>query len=112
MTLAALDPTVQAELIAAAGAVLLAVLGMVAAELRRQGRTLRRTAADAAEARDQVANTHQTNLRDDLDGLTQRLDLVLSKQDSTDEQIGALRGELAHERAERLALSNRLDRLP
>lgn len=48
---------------------LITTLGAVLLEVVRQGRKLNRIGSDAREARDQTANTHSTNLRDDLDGV-------------------------------------------
>lgn len=109
MTALALDPTVQVSLISAAGAVVVALVGVVVELLRRQAGTL-------SEVRDQVANTHSTNLRDDLDSVMHRIDRVIDNQarhDHTLKQHGraldAIREEIAHERRERLSVEERLD---
>lgn len=54
---------VYVQLIATFGLVVVALIG---------NRKLNRIGADAKEARDQTANTHDTNLRDDLDELRNR----------------------------------------
>ncbi|MEU5403706.1 DUF2746 domain-containing protein [Streptomyces sp. NPDC005963] len=84
--------------------------------MRRQMAALGEVRENAQEARDQVSNTHTTNLRDDLDAVAERLDRVLDGQarhtESLREQsreISELRGDISHERAERLAVSERLD---
>ncbi|GAA3082278.1 hypothetical protein GCM10020000_80330 [Streptomyces olivoverticillatus] len=77
--------------------------------VRRQGTAPAEAREHAQEARDQVSNTHSTNLRDDLDRVIQGLDRVLDGQAEHSRDITALRSDLAHERAERLAVAERLD---
>lgn len=89
-----IDPAVQTALITAAGAVVVAVVGVVG--LRWQGRHLK-------EVRHQVANSHETNLRDDLDGMRDDIRLVLEGQKQFAKDLG-------HEREERLELSRRFNR--
>ncbi|MEU0739267.1 DUF2746 domain-containing protein [Streptomyces sp. NPDC006134] len=95
-------PTTVAALISAAGAVAVALVGAVAELLRRQHRVM-------GEVREQVSNTHQTNLRDDLDRVIAGLDRVLAGQTEHSRDIAALRADLSHERVERLAVAERLD---
>lgn len=102
MTVLALDPTVQVSLVSAGGAVLVALVGVVVELLRRQAGTL-------SEVRDQVANTHSTNLRDDLDSVMHRIDRVIDAQEAHGRELAALRQDIAHERRERLAVAERLD---
>ncbi|WP_394615873.1 hypothetical protein JNUCC0626_40085 [Lentzea sp. JNUCC 0626] len=92
-------------------------LGIVAGLLKRQDKKLNEVKEHTAEARKQVQNTHTTNLRDDVDRVIERLDAVLAGQTRHDEafrehgqEITALRRDLSHERAERLAVAERLDR--
>jgi hypothetical protein len=92
-----------AALISAASAVTVALIGALVELLRRQHRAI-------GEVRDQVSNTHETNLRDDLDRVITSLDRVLDGQAQHSRDIAALRDDLAHERAERLAVAERLDR--
>ncbi|MFE9254027.1 DUF2746 domain-containing protein [Streptomyces sp. NPDC006879] len=115
MTLA-VEPTVQVSLITAGGTVLVTLLGIAAEFLRRQTRALNEVREHTQEARDQVSNTHSTNLRDDLDSVMYRIDRVLAGQERHDEalraqaeDIAGLRSDIAHERRERLAVSERLD---
>lgn len=84
-----IDPEIQTALISAAGAVAVAVVGVVG--LRWQGRHLK-------EVRHQVANSHETNLRDDLDGMRDDIRLVLEGQKQFAKDLG-------HEREERLELA-------
>jgi hypothetical protein len=84
-------------------------VGIVIELLRRQANALNEVRAHTAEARDQVANTHDTNLRDDLDAVAYRIDRVLALQERHSEDIAALRSDIAHERRERLAVAERLD---
>ncbi|ONI83509.1 hypothetical protein ALI22I_34000 [Saccharothrix sp. ALI-22-I] len=94
-----------------------AFLGIVAGLLKRQDKKLSEVKEHTAEARKQVQNSHSTNLRDDLDKVISGLGQVLAGQARHDEalrqhgqEIGGLRRDLTHERAERLAVSERLDR--
>ncbi|MGW7434731.1 DUF2746 domain-containing protein [Streptomyces sp. NPDC054849] len=116
MTTLAMEPTVQVALVTAGGTVMVTLLGIAAEFLRRQNKSLSEVREHVQEARDQVANTHSTNLRDDLDSVMYRIDRVLDGQTRHDEalreqaeDIAALRSDIAHERRERLAVSERLD---
>ena len=109
MTALAMDPVVQVSLVSAGGAVVVAAIGVFAEILRRQTATL-------SEVRDQVSNTHDTNLRDDLDAVMFRIDRVIDNQDRHGEalerhsrDLTSLREEIAHERRERLSVEERLD---
>lgn len=105
----ALEPSVQVALVTAGGTVTVALVGVVVELLRRQAGALAEVREHAQEARDQVANTHTTNLRDDLDAVAERIDRVLALQERHTEEIAALRSDIAHERRERLAVAERLD---
>ncbi len=66
----------------------------------------------------QVKNSHNTNLRDDIDGLrheiervTGKVDHVLAAQQRQERDIAGFREDLRQERWERLALSERFDQL-
>lgn len=116
MTLLSLEPSVQVSLVTAGGTVGVALLGIAAEFMRRQAKAITEVAGHAQEARDQVANTHSTNLRDDLDSVMYRLDRVLDGQARHEEslreqgrEISELRSDIAHERTERLAVAKRLD---
>lgn len=69
-----MSDAVVVTLITVFGGGLIGILGTLAAKLNRVGK-------DAAEARDQTANSHTTNLRDDIDDkhdvVDTKLDLVL-----------------------------------
>ncbi|WP_432078668.1 DUF2746 domain-containing protein [Streptomyces sp. YPW6] len=115
MTLA-LEPTVQVAVVTAGGTVLVTLIGIAAEFLRRQTRAINEVREHTQEARDQVANTHSTNLRDDLDSVMFRIDRVLAGQKRHDTalrqqgaEIAGLRSDIAHERRERLAVAERLD---
>ncbi|GGN40138.1 phosphoenolpyruvate-protein kinase (PTS system EI component) [Actinoplanes campanulatus] len=88
--IAALEAPVQAAIVTAAGTVIVALLGLGLEFMRRSHKRI-------GEVREQVANSHKTNLRDDIDRVLDGID--------------GLRQEIRHERAERLALENRVDRL-
>lgn len=87
-----------------------AFLGIVAGLLKRQDKKLSEVKEHTAEARKQVRNGHSTNLRDDLDKVISRLGQVLDGQIRHDVALSDLRRDLSHERVERLAVSERLDR--
>ena len=109
-------PSEMSALLAAIATVLTALTGLIIAVFVQARRA--RTEADDAKAdrmktqavlgevKEQVANTHQTNLRDDIDNLTalvERLSVsqsdmkaVVHRLDSTTE---AIRGEARDERA-------------
>jgi predicted nucleic acid-binding Zn-ribbon protein len=109
VTALALEPNVQVALVTAGGTVLVTLLGIGAEFMRRQAKAISEVAGHALEARDQVANTHSTNLRDDLDAVAYRIDRVLALQEAHSADIAALRSDIAHERRERLAVAERLD---
>ncbi|NUK41797.1 DUF2746 domain-containing protein [Streptomyces lunaelactis] len=104
-----LDPNVQVALVSAGGVITAAFMGVVIELVRRQGTALAEVREHAQEAREQVSNTHTTNLRDDLDRVISGLDRVLEGQAEHSRDIRELRAELSHERIERLAVSERLD---
>ncbi|MFF3006361.1 DUF2746 domain-containing protein [Kitasatospora sp. NPDC057940] len=97
-----IEPTVQVALVSAGGAITAALAGVLVELVRRQSSTV-------AEVREQVANSHSTNLRDDLDHVIDRLGLVLDGQQHHSAELADLRREIAHERTERLAVADRLD---
>jgi hypothetical protein len=80
--------------------VALAVITTVGTVLanRPMRKKLEAVAADAREARDQTANTHKTNLRDDLDAfrdeVRQGFEDVATEQGETRRSVGIVRREL------------------
>ncbi|MGW2541548.1 DUF2746 domain-containing protein [Kitasatospora sp. NPDC001574] len=104
-----IDTPVMVAMVSAGGAVTAALVGLVVELLRRQGAAIAEVREHAQEARHQVANSHGTNLRDDLDHVIERLGLVLDGQERHGEELASLRREIGHERAERLAVAERLD---
>jgi len=66
--------------------------------IRRQVKGI---AADTRESRDQVANTHSTNLRDDVDQVIALVREAVEQGRQTRLDIGGLREELRQERRER-----------
>lgn len=63
----------------------------------------------------QVKNSHKTNLRDDVDGVCDRLDDVLDRLEEFGRDlrgmradVGGLRGELRDERKDRLAFEHQI----
>lgn len=109
MTSLAMDTSVQVSLITAGSTIGVALVGVLIELVRRQSNALSDVAENVQVARDHVANTHSTNLRDDLDAVAYRIDRVLALQERHGEEIAALRSDIAHERRERLAVAERLD---
>ncbi|MGW3336216.1 DUF2746 domain-containing protein [Streptomyces sp. NPDC001009] len=104
-----MSPDVQVAAVSAGGMITVALVGVLVELVRRQGTALAEVREHTQEARDQVANTHTTNLRDDLDRVISGLDRVLVGQARHSRDIRDLRADLSHERAERLAVAERLD---
>lgn len=77
-----------------------ALVGAIGVELIRRHS---QTAADIAITREQVQNSHTTNLREDIDELHADVRRVLT-------ELTEVRKDLQVERQERLALSDRLDK--
>lgn len=89
-------------MVSALGAVLVALL-------HRQNVKLNRMGAHVRQAREQVRNSHGTNLRDDLDKVIDGVGRLLLGQDRQSSEIAGLRKDLRVEREERLALTARVD---
>lgn len=115
-----LDPTVQVSLVTLVGSVLLAVLGIFGEYIRRKINAVTATVGTveehAREAKEQVKNSHDTNLRDDLDrmhdDIREALRLLGEHGDDLKRhgsEIGGLRADMRLERDERLHLSKRVD---
>lgn len=104
----AMDAGVQAAVVTSVGTVAAAGLGVVGV-MRRQSRALGEVRENAREAREQVTNSHKTNLRDDLDRVINALELVLEGQRRHDSELSQLRSDLGQERRERLELEVRVD---
>ncbi|MEV4642780.1 DUF2746 domain-containing protein [Actinoplanes sp. NPDC049548] len=97
----ALDATVQAATVTALGTIIVALVGIALELLRRNHKRL-------GTVRDQVQNNHDTNLRDDVDQVLTGLDDVKNMLHQHGRDIGGIREELRHERAERLDVERRL----
>jgi hypothetical protein len=110
-----IDPSVQSALVTGIFGLMVACVGILAEAMRRHHRTLGEVRENTAAARHQVQNSHETNLRDDVDRVLSGLERVLEGQGRHDlmlmshgEQIGQLASDLAMERRERMAVSDRL----
>lgn len=68
-----LDPTVQVAVISGAFALLIALISMCGELVRRSHKTLH-------AVREQVQNSHSTNLRDDIDRIGSLVERVLEGQ--------------------------------
>jgi hypothetical protein len=115
-----LDPTVQVSIVGVLGPVALALVGIFAEYVRRKlnsvSDTVNSAEDHAREAKEQVKNSHTTNLRDDMDLLHDDVKEVLRvladhgldlKRHGS--EIGGLRADMRLERDERLHLSKRVD---
>lgn len=83
--------------------ILLAVIS--AASSRLATRPLHR---EVTQVRTQVQNSHETNLRDDIDEMRKE---IRAGFEETREDIGGIRSEIRTERRERAALGDRVTQL-
>ncbi|MFC4089363.1 DUF2746 domain-containing protein [Micromonospora sp. GCM10011541] len=90
-----LEPTVQVAIVGG-------VFGVLAELLRRQHKRL-------GEVKEHVANSHTTNLRDDIDKVLAGLGQVIETQRQHGKEISGIREEIRHERVERMDVERRLD---
>jgi hypothetical protein len=104
-----LDPSVQAAIVTGGVTLLVALVSIAGEMVRRQGKVLH-------HVKEQVANSHTTNLRDDLDRVIGGLERVLENQDMHDGllkahgyELGYLRKDMQQERRERQVVEERLD---
>lgn len=98
---AASDPNVQAAFITSGFALVGTLAALIVPRLRRQSRQLRDAKDQLAIVVEHVANTHSTNLREDIDGLAHRLDVLL-------DGMGAMRLDVSWLRREQLDQAHRL----
>lgn len=111
------DPTVQVALVAGFASIVVALLGLLAEGMRRNHNALRAVKRDTRGTREQVENSHATNLRDDIDVLIDKVEKVadaaghlLEGQRQHGRELGHLRKDAQQERQERLAADERIDR--
>lgn len=71
-------------------------------------KTNKTTAEEVAEVKAQVQNSHDTNLRDDIDRVLDGIAALVEGQRRHDAEIAGLRTDLRIERQERLALADRI----
>lgn len=106
-----MTPEVLVALISAIATVLAALVTAVWRDGVKSRRALRALHADVAETKYEVKNHHTSNLRDDLDTLVAKVDLVIEGQRRHDallaqhtEALQSLRSEDRLERQDRLLL--------
>lgn len=99
-----MDPTVQVAVVSVVGGLALAGLGLI------NDRKIRRQSSRISDVHEQVANSHTTNLRDDLDRVIEGIETLVDGQRRHDDDIGSLRDDLRVERQERLAMEARQNR--
>lgn len=87
---------------------LLAVLAVTVIVAVTNYLTSRSQRADLREVKEQVANTHDTNLRHDVDKLINGVSELIDQGRQTSKDIGGLREELRTERLERIQQGARL----
>lgn len=93
------------SLITTGGAVLIALLEF----MRRQHKAIGEVRETASITREQVQNSHTTNLRDDIDRVLTGIDMLHENSRQHGYELGHLRRDLQQERIERQALSERVD---
>ncbi|MEU7570338.1 DUF2746 domain-containing protein [Micromonospora sp. NPDC049240] len=97
-----IEPTVQAAIATGAFGLLLEIL-------RRQNNKLNEVKDHTRAARAQVQNSHDTNLRDDVDKVLDGLGDVKDLLRQHGKDIAGMREEIRHERVERVYVEKRLD---
>lgn len=97
----ALETPVQSAVVTAAGTIIVALVSVALELLRRSHRRL-------GQVRNQVENSHGSNLRDDIDKVIAAVARIEATQTLHTTGITDLRAELRHERAERLDVERRL----
>lgn len=102
-----MDATVQVALIAGS----FSLLPLVAGELRqrKQSRHLAKQDQHLDQIRHQVQNSHDTNLREDVDRVLSGVDTLVDGQRRHSRELGDLRQDMRLERTERIAVADRLD---
>lgn len=110
MTLLALDainePTVLVAIVTTVGAIALALIGLFVDWAKRK---LDLIHDHAYASREQVQNSHTTNLREDMDRMHNDIRAVLIATDRNAEAIQAVAEDLRIERRERMAVAHRVD---
>lgn len=104
-----IDPSVQVALVTGAFGLMIALISICGELIRRQNKALGEVRQDSAAAREQVQNSHTTNLRDDLDLLHDDVKSVLEMVRAHGYELGHLRRDVQQEQRERLAVAERLD---
>lgn len=99
----ALDPTVQVAIIGAVSSVVTLIVGWLL------NRHLKTSVEHASAAREQVQNSHTTNLRDDIDRVLAGIAALELGQRRHDKEFEGIRQDMAHERSERQDVSRRVD---
>lgn len=95
-----LDPIVQVAFVSGG----FGLLSLIVSELR-----LRKQAGQIGEISEQVKNSHETNLRDDVDRVLSGVETLVEAQRRQGQDITGIREDVRMERTERVALSDRLD---
>lgn len=100
----ALEPPVQAAIATSAATVVVALIGVALELLRRSHKKL-------GAVRDQVENSHGTNLRDDIDHVIAAVSRIEEMQKFHTGAIAGMREEMRQQRVEHHDLEKQVHRL-
>lgn len=112
LTLIAVNQWVESEkvVLALVASISASVTGLFAWLNARAGTRKVEQVQQTAEAiKDQVKNSHDTNLRDDIDKLAVLMTKAVEIGERNSAEIGHLRQDIHMERRERLSLADRFD---
>lgn len=104
-----MSEAVQVAIITTGGTVLVALVGVLVELVRRQHKVIGEVREATHHTREQVLNSHTTNLRDDIDRVLGGIEQLHENQRQHGYELGHLRRDLQQERRERMALSERVD---
>lgn len=94
--------------VAVIGGVFAVITAAFTTLLARQHKAIKAVREDTTVAREQTANTHSTNLREDIDRVIALSERLIVGQDRHTEDLATLRTDIAWERRERMDLAARL----
>lgn len=87
------------------------LVGILIPILIKQNRAIKSVQEDSAAAREQVQNSHRSNLRDDLDMVMAGVHRIEQTLDNQATALNNMRIDLGWERRERMDLAHRVERL-
>lgn len=101
------EPAVLVALITTLGTVLVALIAILADWARKRLDVIEH---HAEASREQVQNSHTTNLREDIDRIHDDVRAVLGMSERNTEAIASLASDLRQERIERLVVAQKVDK--